>query len=95
MVRFFRHNKSSYAKFCESATIRGMVMIENRVVVETRLTDKVTSLSNFVANIVVVAADGAEVAITEATSILPLIPHKYIKIRDNAGIISNLNPMDR
>lgn len=70
-------------------------MIENSVVVETRLTDNVTSLSNFVANIVVVAADGAEVAITEATSILPLIPHKYIKNRDNAGIISSLNPMDR
>ena len=46
------------------------------VVAETKLTESGTSLSYFVANIVVVAADGAEVAITVATSILPLTPKR-------------------
>ena len=72
----------------------GMVIMENSVVVETRLTERDTSLSYFVANIVVVAADGAEVAITDATSILPLIPQRYIMKSDKAGITRSLKPLE-
>ena len=46
-----------------SITTSGIVASENTVVAATILTDSSTSLLNFVANIVVVAAVGADVAI--------------------------------
>ena len=48
-----------------SITTSGIVASENTVVAATILTDSSTSLLNFVANIVVVAAVGADVAMVE------------------------------
>ena len=60
-----------------SITTSGIVASENTVVAATILTDSSTSLLNFVANIVVVAAVGADVAITQAMVIMGVTPVSY------------------
>ena len=67
-----------------SITTSGIVASENTVVAATILTDSSTSLLNFVANIVVVAAVGADVAITQAMVIMGVTRHYDIT---TAGII--------
>ena len=61
-----------------SITTSGIVASENTVVAATILTDSSTSLLNFVANIVVVAAVGADVAITQAMVIMGVTRHNDI-----------------
>lgn len=61
-----------------SITTSGIVASENTVVAATILTDNSTSLLNFVANIVVVAAVGADVAITQAMVITGVTRHNDI-----------------
>ena len=71
----------SFYKDCANATISGMVKIDKIVVKVTTLTERLVSVSNFVANIEVAAAVGALAPIVRATSIGPLIPinHKANK----------------
>lgn len=52
---------------CANETNRGMVMSEITVESETMFTDKSVALSNFAENIVVMAAVGAQAAITTET----------------------------
>lgn len=61
---------------CAKPTIADMVAIEKIVESETRFTDTGIDLLNLVANIVVVAATGADAAITVESKIVPRIPHK-------------------
>ena len=53
-----------------------IVTIENMVDSDTMFTDSSVSLSNFAANIVVVAAAGALTAIATVISMFPLSPIK-------------------
>ena len=68
-----------------SITTSGIVASENTVVAATILTDSSTSLLNFVANIVVVAAVGADVAITQAMVIMGVTRHNDITTAVSIG----------
>jgi hypothetical protein len=71
--------------------ITGIVTIEKTVVIDTSPTERSTSLSNLVANIVVVAATGAEAAIVQEMRISPLTPQSDIKSSDTHGTAISLN----
>ena len=58
--------------------ISGIVIRDSAVLKDTIFTESAVSLSNFEANIVVIAATGELIEITDATKIVPLKPHKYI-----------------
>lgn len=64
--------------------------IETSVVAVTLLTESSTSLLYFAANIVVVAAVGAELAIMNATIIVLSIPHSAITTAAATGIATSL-----
>lgn len=59
----------------------------------TMLTESLTSLPNLAENIVVVAAVGAEDAITQATTTVLSIPAKDIITAVVTGITRSLNPI--
>ena len=59
---------------------------------ETRFTESSVSFSNFVANIVVVAAVGALAAIAIDISMFPFIPIKSIAVMQITGITTSLSP---
>lgn len=63
-----------------------IVKIESIVESETRFTERLVSLLNLVANIVVVAAIGALTAIATVMSTLSLTPNKYIIEMNITGI---------
>ena len=65
-----------YASIFVIATMHDIVTIENMVDSDTMFTDSSVSLSNFAANIVVVAADGALTAMATVISMFPLSPIK-------------------
>ena len=65
-----------YATIFVIATIHDIVTMENMVDNDTIFTDSSVSLSNFAANIVVAAADGALTAIATVISMFPLSPIK-------------------
>ena len=72
-----------------------MVKIDKIVVKVTILTERLTSVSNFVANIDVAAAVGALAPMVRATSIGPLIPisHKASKaIRGRTISLNSATP---
>ena len=77
-------------KIRENATTSGIVTIETIVVAVTALTESSTSLLYFAANIVVVAAVGAELAIMNATIIVLSIPHSDIITAAATGIATSL-----
>lgn len=56
--------------------MQGIVIIEKTVDSETILTESSVAFPNLAENIVVIAAVGAQAAITIEVSIVPLIPRK-------------------
>ena len=76
-----------------SETTSGMVMIESSVDAVTMFTESVTSRSNLAANIVVVAAVGAEQAITYAMTIFRSSPNGIIENSTAVGMITSRSPM--
>ena len=71
------------------------MIIEKIVESDTKFTDTETDLLNFVANIVVEAATGAEAAIMVESRIVPLIPQRYKTARLMSGIAASRRAIAR
>ena len=68
----------------------GIVITDSIVLKETVVTESDVSPPYLEANIVVIAAVGAQAHIVQATSTSPLIPQRYIPNKTKAGNRSNL-----
>ena len=70
------------------------MITDSREEADTIPTDKSVSRPNFVENIVVVAAAGADDAIVQATNTSPETLHNHITSNETKGIATRLNAIE-
>ena len=77
--------------YCARVIISGIVIIEIKVLTETKFAEVSVSASYFAENIVVAAATGEQMEITEETSIISLTPQTQRIRRAIRGRTTSLN----